>query len=528
MERSRTLKRWARSRSVTEHAVMEETMRGTDVTRQSANRTLDASRLEPGREARLRSSKGRRFCMLAIATLLATACVPHVNEERVQVPSGSGTRVPERRAATLTRGDVQSGVEPTISASLDGNVVRVKVEQPMECREVVRTPMAERTKRTLSNGPLAQTVNVVAGAGLLALGVAGFASIGSSCSKTPDPTEQNPTPASRPCTADEQKKQDTSNAAIGGVSTGLALVPIGLFIWNIVRAKDGEITPVAPKEEGSEWTQCGTSPASGIPIELQTGRSSLTQTTDAQGSATFDLAAVQNGDDVADDGQVIVRVGEKSSQSVDVRSTPIFSTWASSLRSKNATQERRAEQSQAIFAAARKRQADIVAAIATWAGSNLVASQGATVVRTFRRCFNAYKKPMDCNYPGGVASSVDWYVTRISTSLQNRSSITVQCHAVDDGFEKKKFFVGEFKPGSKKSGAIEQEDLAPLRARATFACSVTAADLKRGVVQDDVADAFRLEKFDGVILDVTNAKDVLVGIGERWYRWNGNDYEMVQ
>lgn len=470
-----------------------------------------------------------RLAAFAMVAVLGSACVPHVNEERVQVPSGASLRVPERRSAALTRGNVQSGIEPTISATLDGNLVRVKVEQPMECREVMRTPMEERTKRTLANGPLAQTVNVVAGAGLLALGVAGFASIGSSCSKTPDPTaEQNPTPASRPCTADEQKKQDTSNAAIGGVSTGLALVPIGLFVWNIVRAKDGESTSIAPKEEGSEWRSCGTSPAVDVPVELQIGTTSLRQTSDDQGSATFDLAAVQNGDAVADAGQVIVRVGEKSSQSVDIRSAPIFSTWATTLSSKNAAQERRAEQSQAVFAAARKRQADIVAAIATWAGSNLVASQGATVVRTFRRCFNAYKKPMDCNYPGGVASSVDWYVTRISTSLHNRSSITVQCQAVDDGFEKKKFFVGEFKPGSKKSGAIDQEDLAPLRARATFACSVTAADLKRGVVQDDVADAFRLEKFDGVVVDVTNAKDVLVGIGERSYRWNGNDYEMVQ
>lgn len=399
-------------------------MRGTDVTRPSANRTLDASRLEPRGKVRPGWSKAMPFGALAAAALFG-ACAPHVNEERAQVPSEVSTRVTERRSATITRGNVQSGVEATISATLDGNLVRVKLEQPMECRDVVRTPGAS-------------------------------------------------------------------------------------------------------KEEASKWRSCGTSPAAGVPIELQSGILSMKEITDAQGSATFDLAAVQDGDVVADDGQVIVRVGEKSSQTVDIRSAPIYSTWASSLGSKNAAQERHAERSQAIFAAARKRQADIVAAITTWAGANLVASQSAAVVGKIRKCFNAYDKPMDCNYPGGIARSVDWYTTRISASLQNRSAVPLRCQAVDGGWEKKKFFAGEFKPGAKKSGAIDKEDLAPLRAQATFACSITATDLHRGVVQDDVADAFRLEKFDGVVVDVTDAKDVIVGIGERSYRWNGNDYEMLR
>ncbi len=233
-------------------------------------------------------------------------------------------------------------MDAEVTAKASANLVAVKVMDRKECRDLLRTPMerVDETKRTLSNGTIAQGTNLVLGGGLLALGIAGFASIGTSCSKSPDASTQNPNPASRPCTLDEQKKQDNSNAAVGAISTGLALVPIGLFVWNIFRAKDERTTaPLEPKLEESGWKACTSQPMANAPIVMTAGRVTVNSRTNDQGEATLDISPIASASIEADPVNALVTVianGTSASASVSLTDTPAYDAWkAAALKDAN-------------------------------------------------------------------------------------------------------------------------------------------------------------------------------------------------
>ncbi len=285
-----------------------------------------AHRGSPSREAS--GIAVRAFGSVVAAALLATGCVPHVDEQTTRTPRPS---VSERPRITPERRDL----DPEVDASVEGNAVKVRVQQKTECRDVISTPMEqdEITRRTLSNGQLAQAGNLVLGGGLLALGIAGFASIGSSCSANiTEPTEQNPNPPTRPCTTDEQKEQNTRNAAIGGVSTGLALVPLGLFVWNILRAKDEKkTTPLSAKVEETTWEGCDVKPLPNAMVSLQAGSVSASAKTDAEGKAIFDLD--QFATSKSDPKQATVGVekdGRSASTSIALTMAPFYERWNTS------------------------------------------------------------------------------------------------------------------------------------------------------------------------------------------------------
>lgn len=80
---------------------------------------------------------------IALAALAATGlgmngCVPHVNEETVNVRHPSTTQ----RSTTET---VRHEVTPDLSATVSDNAVKVKVVQRTECETITRTPIDEES-----------------------------------------------------------------------------------------------------------------------------------------------------------------------------------------------------------------------------------------------------------------------------------------------------------------------------------------------------------------------------------------------
>lgn len=333
MKRSRTLKRWARSRSVTKHAVMEETMRGMDVTKRCSARVLEYR------------ATAKLVVGAVMVLTLGSSCVPHVDEQTSRTPRPS---LSERPRTTPERRDL----DPEVTASVEGNAVKVRVQQKTECRDVISTPMEqdELTKRTLANGTLAQGTNLVLAGGLAAIGIAVLASADGSCTKTADATAQNPNPTSRPCTPEEEQQNKQGNTAVGIGFVGASVIPLGLFVWNILRAKDEKkTTHLSAKVEQTTWKGCDTKPVSNASISLRAGTVSTTAKTDQNGAATLDLAEFVASTSDPKSGLINVDAGGRTaSASAILSGAPFYSTWsAKQLAEANA---RLAEQAEAKHA----------------------------------------------------------------------------------------------------------------------------------------------------------------------------------
>lgn len=281
-------------------------------------------------------------------------CLPAVSEQHVETSRPSATEPPVK---TISKREP----EPTIKTEVAGNLVNVVVEQPTECRETLRSPMKQEigTERSLQNGVLAQGINLAAAGLLVAGGVALYSAAGlGTCTKTPQPTAQNQNPASRPCTVEEEDQERRTDKTAGIVITSLAAIPVGLFIWNIIRAKDDKKTLRITEEKASDWSACGSRPLEGIHLTLRLtpasggSESRLAATTDSAGHASFDLSNAHSSSDRA---QLVVLApqGERTSE-VSLRGTPMRTT-SDAVASKDAwTQARRdvAQQDAADRAAA--------------------------------------------------------------------------------------------------------------------------------------------------------------------------------
>jgi hypothetical protein len=267
---------------------------------------------------------------IALAALTATGlgmngCVPHVNEENVNVRHPSTTQ----RSTTET---VRHDKPADVSATASENAVKVKVEQRTECETITRTPIEEEsgTKRSLKNGTLAQGVNLGLAALLVGGGIAAYSAAGSSsCTKSPDATPQNPNPASRPCTAEEATEQTQTTRGFGILITSSAVIPLGAFVWNLFRAKDTvETTPRAPTEDRTMAT-CETKPLANVPVTLVVANELLNAKTDASGYATFDLNDLKDHEQVVKARTGTITASGASPVIVTLTDQQLFATWKS-------------------------------------------------------------------------------------------------------------------------------------------------------------------------------------------------------
>lgn len=254
------------------------------------------------------------------------SCVPHVDEQVVQTPHPSTTesahRIKERQQAL-----------PDFHFSVSGDILSIRSEQRTECRTQITAPMEEdtETRRTLQGGFWAQTGNVVGAAALAVAGVAVYANAASaSCSMTPPASTANPNPMAMPCTPDQQQQQTAQTRGIGAILAGCAIIPLGAFVWNLVRAHDDKETRTLPtKTTTSEWETCGTKPLSNARLTLTLAAASrdgaetvLSTTTDGEGGAQFDLSDARSLSDEARLSSITAE-GLHSSERVSLTGTPM-------------------------------------------------------------------------------------------------------------------------------------------------------------------------------------------------------------
>lgn len=266
------------------------------------------------------------------------ACVPGVAEYSVHEPHPA-------RGAKATTENVREEVRPDVQASVDDDTIHVRVEQRTECGPVTRTPMEtdSGTRRELKNGTLAQSANLTLAGLLVAGGIATYFAANSACMKTPGATSQNPSPASRPCTAEETDKQRLQVHALGIVVSSASIVPLGAFVWNLFRAKDDVTTaPSAPREDRATTT-CGKKPAAHALVTIKAGSTTLTATTDENGVASIDMQrAARSIEDPRTASVTVSNEGRQGTTTVDLTGTPLFREW----RTQRAEEEARKAQAQ--------------------------------------------------------------------------------------------------------------------------------------------------------------------------------------
>lgn len=262
-------------------------------------------------------------CMIAMA-VTTNGCLPHVDEQVTHTPHAAGEPIKsvETRAA-----------DPAITAKASGNLVAVTVVDRKECRDILRTPMerVDETKRVLSNETIAQAVNLVGALGLTAGGVALMASPVSSCTK--DGSSQSASASSsRPCTTSEVDDLNQNRSIGGGVLVAAGVVAGGLFVWNILRAKDTRTTaPLEAKQEESGWQTCSTQPLANASVVLLAGGVKISGTTNDRGEVALDVSTIASAplDRNPEMSELTVwdSTGKRHSSSVGLADSVAYGTW---------------------------------------------------------------------------------------------------------------------------------------------------------------------------------------------------------
>ncbi len=254
------------------------------------------------------------------------ACLPHVSESHVNEVSSTPVTQPRPREETR-RPDVAPAME------LDGDTILVTVEATTECG-VGRRPVTERrfgTARHLDNGVAAQAVNGTVAVGLGALGVFALVSPLGDCTETPDETPANPSPVSRPCTADERKDKESAQRGLGVVSLVAGAAAAGLFVANIVRASDDVAVTreVGEREAVTPWKVCARHPLRGLSARLNVADETLEGKTDEVGVVKFDLAAIGlvAREPTTASVEVSLPSGEPAHASISLTATKLYANW---------------------------------------------------------------------------------------------------------------------------------------------------------------------------------------------------------
>jgi len=245
-------------------------------------------------------TRGRPGFALACA-FLTNGCISMTPQEIKGAPYPN----PSEQA----RHERKEAKTPTVDVAATRDAIDVTLVTPVECRD--QTPMVQDVEVKRSTSTLAQSMNAVGALGLGALG-AGF--IAADCSVTPDPTNTNPNPSSRPCTSKEQGQ----TYAVGGVSIAGAAVFGAVFVYNIIKAKDSKHTERL-ETLPSEWKSCDSVPLANTPVRLAfAGTQRVDGTTDSSGKVRFDTSRIEWSDEVYHPGYALLFVVNRAASEVRV------------------------------------------------------------------------------------------------------------------------------------------------------------------------------------------------------------------
>lgn len=285
-----------------------------------------------------------------LQTILVAALVVGCAPYEMQTVQGEPRADPSRRAQTQHE---QKPGELTGEAKVSGNFVNVLVQKTTLCRDVTTTPMVADTtteKKLTSNGRGAQ---YLLGGGAVLLAGAGVYWIGGPCSKKD--TDAAGDSIERDCTSKEQK--DQKNAGVGAIVLGGALA--GMFVANVVRTQDEKaVSAHPPWNSVTPWKQCEAASARNVNVTLALHGKDITEQTDGDGIARFDLARVNGTPENVKDTRGRVLVGGKVLVQVDIASAPEVARW-------KRAEEEREQQAQAEREAAKQRAEAQLAAAAT-------------------------------------------------------------------------------------------------------------------------------------------------------------------
>lgn len=254
-------------------------------------------------------------------------CLPHVDEQTTRMPhEGVAVTIKQTRPA-----------KPALFASVEEDVVTVRVLEQTQCQWLAQTPTTEDVvvRRELRNGTLAQGVNLTTAVGLGALGIWALASPLSSCSVTPEPTADNQMPMARACTSSERDDQSKTKKGLGALALTGGAVAGGLFIWNIVRAADEtKQFPAKPLVRESGWKVCQSKPIANAVILLELGGASRQQNTNAGGEAVFRLRQLGRFENEPSSAMIKLLQPIATSRSVDVSlsDSPMLAEWRQAVK----------------------------------------------------------------------------------------------------------------------------------------------------------------------------------------------------
>lgn len=282
--------------------------------------------------------KTSRATGVLVLLSFAAGCVPKVDTQEVKGPASPD---PQGQSTTLKE---RQDAAPELSASSSGSAVDIQLNRRTECRDVVVSPtIQERTEqRTLSGGSTSHYLN---GATAAILGGVGAYLAFGKCTKTPDATQNNPSPQERDCTSDEASGRKTG----GYVVMGLAAIPLALIVVNVIRARDEKtVGPGEPMKTPGSWQTCETKPIANEPVSMNVGATTLRGTTGDDGRVRFDLNAVEPSAELVRSPSATIRHEGTKEVLVDLSASPLLTTWKARLEAASAEakaeQERRDQQ----------------------------------------------------------------------------------------------------------------------------------------------------------------------------------------
>lgn len=251
-----------------------------------------------------------RVATALVTTVVLSGCI---FQQDPKVVEGAPYAAPSAKSEDEHR-DVGS---PKMEAAPSANAVDVTLTQANECRD--RTPMVRDVETHRTANVTEQWING-GSAGLL--GGIGIYALVAPCTTTPDATKDNPSPASRDCTAKEENGQKIA----GGVLLGVGALFGAAFVYNVIKARDTKET--VPVQTTAQWKACGTRPVADSSLHLDFGDGQqVVATTNAQGQAHFDLSSVRWSDEVLKARHAKVASGGQQLGNVDLTHMPQYTEW---------------------------------------------------------------------------------------------------------------------------------------------------------------------------------------------------------
>ncbi len=359
---------------------------------------------------------GKRGPISAIFLAMLTALNGCIFQQEPKVVQGEPYPDPGGKTH-VDRRDVGGAKTET---ALSANALDVTMTQPSECRD--ETPMVRDVTTERQANTMWQVVN---GGGAILFGGLGAYALAGDCTVTPDPTASNQNPASRPCTGKEEGQ--ATALGVGLVATGALFG--AAFIYNVIKARDSKET--APIRVARDWKTCGTRPVAGEPLHLDLADGQqVVQTTNAQGQAHFDLAAVRWTDEALKSPQARVGSGSQQLASVDLTALPQYVQWKSA-NDKAETQRRLAEEKTQHIQAEQARA--LSARLEQWARSAVKVGWSSKSHHS-ETCFNRVDTMVPCDSAAAVRKSTSDIDETIATAT-NATGAPFLCKTTDSQTE---------------------------------------------------------------------------------------------